>query len=622
MISHFPRRTLNLPQLMRAFLTLYFLTFAVCVHASDAGELLFHSLPSAQYHFDGLVGQRISSNEEHWLLSAPLANPGMIEMFHVRDRQPPPKLVPWAGEFVGKYLISSIQALRMMSDPALRVLVARVVKDLIASQAEDGYLGPFPKESRLKGNWDLWGHYHCLLALLMWHQATGDADALKACERAADLVCATFLDSKLRVRDAGSPEMNMAIIHGLGWLYRVTHFPRYLRMMQEIEKDWETSGDYFRTGLADVEFFKTPKPRWESLHDLQGLVELFRITGDARYRTAFTNHWQSIRRWDRRNTGGFSSGEQATGNPFAPTPIETCSTIAWMALTIDMLQLTGDSLAADELELSTFNGALGAQHPTGRWWTYNTPMDGAREASAHTIVFQARAGTPELNCCSVNGPRGLGALSEWAVMKTADGLAVNYYGPGMFQGKLPDNMPIALQTETDYPLSKRVEIRIEPLASHAFKLYLRIPAWSQSNSVRLNRIEVTNVVAGRYLELNRLWKAGDRITLDFDLRLRTVSGEHEAAGKVSVYRGPLLLAFDQKENSFDEDAIPALEMKKLSDAKEIFLRKKDDKDPLKPWILIDLPASDGRQIRLCDFASAGMWGTRYRSWLPVSSGKH
>ena len=65
---------------------------------------------------------------------------------------------------------------------------------------------------------------------------------------------------------------------------------------------------------------------------------------------------------------------------------------------------------ADELELSLFNAILGAQHPYGRWCTYNTPMDGAREASAHTIVFQSRAGTPELNCCSVNGPRGLGLL--------------------------------------------------------------------------------------------------------------------------------------------------------------------------------------------------------------------
>lgn len=598
-------------------LALLLVLFVGRTQAADAGELEFHSLPQAQYRFEGMVGRRIAANATNWLLSAPTANPGLLEMFRLRDRQPVPKLVPWAGEFAGKYLISAIQAQRMTGDPELKKLVGQVVKDLIATQAEDGYLGPFPRETRLKGNWDLWGHYHCLQALLMWHEATGDTNALKSCQRAADLICATFLDSNLRVRDAGSPEMNMAIIHSLGWLHRLTHLPRYLRMMQEIEKDWESTGDYFRTGLAGVDFFKTPKPRWESLHDLQGLAELYRITGDTRYRTAFTNHWSSIRRSDRRNTGGFSSGEQATGNPYAPTAIETCCTIAWMALTIDMLQLTGNPLAADELELSLFNGALGAQHPSGRWWTYNTPMDGVREASAQTIVFQARAGTPELNCCSVNGPRGLGSLSEWAVMRTPDGLAVNYYGPFLFQGKLADNTPIALQLDTDYPLAKRVELRVEPVTSREFNLRLRIPAWSKNTAVRINKMPATNGVAGRYLELHRRWKAGDRVTLDFDLQLRALPGEREAAGKVSLYRGPLLLAFDQKLNEFDDEAIPPVDLQKLGEAKEVSVRKKEEKDPLPPWIVLEVPAQGSRALRLCDFASAGAAGTRYRSWLPA-----
>src|SRR5262249_28228130 len=139
-------------------------------------------------------------------------------------------------------------------------------------------------------------------------------------------------------------------------------------------------------------------------------------TGEAQYRDAFISHWRTIRDFDRRNSGAFSGGEQATGNAFVPSAIETCCTVAWMAISVDMLRLTGDLQVADELELSTFNAALGAQHSSGRWWTYNTPMDGDRKASAHEIVFQARAGSPELNCCSVNGPRSLGMLSEWAVM--------------------------------------------------------------------------------------------------------------------------------------------------------------------------------------------------------------
>ena len=121
--------------------------------------------------------------------------------------------------------------------------------------------------------------------------------------------------------------------------------------------------------------------------------------------------------------------------PGEPREVRTCD-----------LRLTGDACAADALELATLNGGLGAQHPSGRWWTYSTPMDGAREASAHAIVFQARPGTPELNCCSVNGPRVLGMLSEWAVMSASNGLVWNWLGAGRFTAQLPSGVPVNVFT--------------------------------------------------------------------------------------------------------------------------------------------------------------------------------
>ena len=69
--------------------------------------------------------------------------------------------------------------------------------------------------------------------------------------------------------DAGSHEMNMGIIHALGQLYRETGNERYLRMAREVLKDFERAGDYYRTGLAGREYFRTPRPRWESLHSVR-----------------------------------------------------------------------------------------------------------------------------------------------------------------------------------------------------------------------------------------------------------------------------------------------------------------------------------------------------------------
>ena len=446
----------------------------------------------------------------------------------------------------------------------------------------------------------------------------GDPAALAAARKAGDLVCHTYLDTGRRVFDAGDSEMNMSILTGMAMLYRLTGEPRYLRMAREVEKDWERAGDYLRAGLDGREYFQSPRPRWESLHDLQGLVEMWRITGEAKYREAFKHHWRSIRRWDRRNTGGFSSGEQATGNPYAPTAIETCCTVAWMALTIDYLQLTGDPQAADDLEFATLNGGLGAQHPSGRWWTYNTPMDGVREASAHTIVFQSRAGTPELNCCSVNAPRVLGMLSEWAVMSTPRGLAVNSYLPGTFTVSAA-NQEVRLVLDRDYPIGDSQRVQIASSGDAEWTLQLRIPAWSANTRVQANFEGVpTTAVPGSYLEIRRRWKAGDEVVLQFDFGLRAVAGANEAAGKVSLYRGPLLLAWDQAQTPYDEGKIPAVDLARLTEAR--IVNAAPETQPARPrtWLQVELPAENGSVLRLVDFASAGTAGTHYRSWLPAA----
>lgn len=571
-----------------------------------------------EFAFQGVVRDRIHANIQRWLLPAPDANPAMLQIFRDRDRLPARDLVPWAGEFAGKYLISGVQALHLTQDKALRTALKEFVTALIATQDPDGYLGPFPKAEGMigPGRWDLWGQYHCMLGLYRWYQATGDTDAFASCRRCADLFCRTFLDSKKRVVQAGSEEMNESSIHIFTLLYEETGEPRYLQMAQAIEKDWETppSGDHVRAALAGKPFYQHPKPRWESLHGVQAIAELYFITGDDRYRRAYEQIWWSIVEGDRHNTGGFSSGEQATGNPYDPRPIETCCAIAWMAVTIDQLRLTGDSRAADELELSFWNGVLGAQNATGRWWTYNTPMDGERKASAHDIVFQARAGSPELNCCSVNGPRGLGMLSEWAVMAARDGVAVNYYGPSTVTTHTPGGGKLRLEQKTDYPVGGRVLLTLTPDAEESFALRLRIPGWSRQTKVRINDETPSDVPSGRYLTLDRAWKVGDKIELLFDMTPRLWIGEREAMGKVSVYHGPLLLAYDTRFGSTDIQHLPVLNLSQPPHPVPVASGPTPH-----PLLQMQFATAGGGTITLCDFASAGASGNPYASWLPANT---
>ncbi len=100
-------------------------------------------------------------------------------------------------------------------------------------------------------------------------------------------------------------------------LHEKTGEKRYLELARQIVDEFAAddpkgqplAGDYLRRGLAGGEFYRLPKPRWESLHPVLALAELARIDGDERYRKAFTNLWWSIARIDRHNNGSFSSGE-------------------------------------------------------------------------------------------------------------------------------------------------------------------------------------------------------------------------------------------------------------------------------------------------------------------------
>jgi DUF1680 family protein len=608
-------------------------------------------IPQTRFQLDGHIADYVRGLVEQWLLVAPFANPAMLEMLRDRDCPPYRDMVPWAGEFAGKYLTGAVQVLRLTGDLRLRAWLGQFVHRLLGFQAEDGYLGPWPKAHRLtntsptgKVTWDTWSHYHLMLGLWLWHQETGDEHALAGAARIADSLCRLYLGArKPRLVDTGETDKNLAPAHALCLLYQATGTQRYLDLALQIVDEFAAlgeegflAGDYLRQALAGKAFHEMPRPRWESLHAIMALSELAHITGSDTYRQAFARLWWSMLEGDRHNNGGFTSGERATGNPYDPHPIETCCTVAWLAMSVEMLKLTGNPIVADELELSTLNSVVGMHSVTGRWATYNTPMNGVRRASAHSIVFQAREGSPELNCCSVNSPRGFGLISEWAAMRDPQALILNWYGPGQIEVPLEPGLSVTLAQETTYPVSGRVSIRVDPTTATTWAMKLRIPHWSQQTRVWVNGEAVLSGTPGAYLCLRRRWSPGDVIQLELDMSLHAWPGERECAGLASLYRGPVLLTFDHRYNlqraagsepkvrEVDEWTgrlgydlrIPVLNAQHLGE------RLATWEDWLPPLLLLNAMAENGETVRLCDFGSAGQAGTPYQSWLPLQNLPH
>ena len=547
----------------------------------------------AAYRMGGVLGDYLDSVSEQWLKPAPRSNPALVEMFRDRDRRPLRDLTMFAGEYAGKYLTGAVQVLRLTGDAELRRTIADVVRALVSCQGEDGYLGPWPSECGLTNRapnsmfgaplwtpreggdtWDAWGHYHLMLGLLLWHEDSGDDAALWAARRMGDLLCRRYLGQvSPRLVDTGWPQVNLAPAHSLALLYRTTGEARYLRLAEQLVAEFGArgdggaplAGDYLEGTLAGREFFELASPRWEGLHPIMALAELAAITGSRAYRDAFERIWRSIAAADRRNSGAFGSVEQATGDPYALGAVETCCTVAWIALSVEMLRLTGDPCVADELELSTLNAVLAYHSVSGRWVTYDTPDDGTRLAAHAINSWQSRPGSPELNCCSVNGARGLGMVSDWALMRDEDGLVLNWYGPSEITAPLDGGVTVTLRQTTDYPRGGRVELRVAPSSPASFCLKLRIPRWSAATGVTVNGdpVSAADVRPGTYLPLQRAWQDGDTVVIGLDLGIHLWSGHNARAGLTSLYRGPILLAFDGRHNDLEPDDLPALDARRL-----------------------------------------------------------
>ena len=587
----------------------------------------YFSLPKWENRYDlkdrtGELAERII---EQWLLPLADANPGMLDMLKERNQQPYRELLPWSGEFIGKHLTSCVELYMLTGNKRLKTGIEGLVEEVKSLQEEDGYIGPWADPYQLTGHapnskyhmgleeepipvWDAWDFYHMMYGLICWYRAERQETAIEISRKLADLLVETFLEKGRPLSSMGTPETNLAPVHSLALLYKVTGEERYLSMAEKIVEEFSLPGgvNYMELALEGKDYYQMPVPRWEGLHSIMGLAALYEITGKPEYGEAFRKLWWSMVRTDRHNTGGVTSGEAACGNPWDGRAIETCCTVAWMAMTVEMLKLEMKSIYADELELSFYNGGMGAISPSGRWCTYNTPMEGVRIPAFREIDFQIRPGTPELNCCSVNAPRILGLLSQWACIQKDGELFVNYYGNYVTELSVKGKN-VRLTQKSNYPLDGRILLQVETEEDMDMAFYLRIPAWSVETLVKAGKRSEL-VKGGTYFKIDGVGAGVKEIELSLDMRLHVQKGEREQEHKVSIYYGPILLACDEAVYPGKEDVCFDL------DHMEIRGIRAGGK---KHWLLLDVGDRNGNPVTFCDFRSAGYGGRPYRTWFSV-----
>ena len=146
--------------------------------------------------------------------------------------------------------------------------------------------------------------------------------------------------------------------------------------------------------------------------------------------------------------------------------------------------------------------------------------------------------TPNFPCCLANMHSPWPRYVESMWMATADnGLVALGYGPSRFRAKVADGKTVEVVQETDYPFSDRVRVTVHCNEPLHFPLHFRIPSWSNQAEVSVvGDPTPSHPESGTLFKVEREWKSGDAVTLNFNFKVRTETRKNDA---VAVAWGPL-----------------------------------------------------------------------------------
>ena len=96
----------------------------------------------------------------------------------------------WQTEFWGKYMHSAAPFWRYTGDATLKARMDESMRQIVAHQLPDGYIGNYRADARSGKGWDVWGNKYTMLGLLHYYDVTGDRTALDAAAKLCDYASA------------------------------------------------------------------------------------------------------------------------------------------------------------------------------------------------------------------------------------------------------------------------------------------------------------------------------------------------------------------------------------------------------------------------------------------------
>jgi len=457
----------------------------------------------------------------------------------------------------GPYFLDGLVPLAWLLDDArLKAKAQRFIDWTLQHQAPSGMIGPSTND-------DWWPRFVMLKALTQYQEFTGDERVIPVIDRYLQFQLHELPKRPLRdwSRFRWQDELLSVI-----WLYNRTGSPYLIdlaRMLHSQGYDWmaqyanfqykqRITADFLKldagNGLKDLALATHGVNNGQAVKT--GPVWSL-VSASPADRSAALQMVTELEKYHGLPNGMFSCDEHLAGlNPSQGS--ELCTVVEYMFSLEHALAITGDFSFGDRLERLAFNALPGTF--TDDMWAHQYNQEPNQvECSLHQKPWGTDGPEsnlyglePNFGCCTANFHQGwpkfagsLFMLSAAQEEHSQDGLVAAAYAPCEVQTVLRD-VAVHLVEETDYPFHGSIRLRVDPAVPLQFPLQLRIPGWAKGARIAVNGRPEPQPEPGSFAGIDRIWRSGDLVEIDFPMKPRTSRWFHDS---IAVERGPLVFSY-------------------------------------------------------------------------------
>lgn len=460
-----------------------------------------------------------------------------------------------AGQALGHYLSALSMMAGATGDAECRRRAGYIVGELAACQkaAGTGILCAFPQSKQLFAELaagqiksdHLFGLNGGYVPLYVTHKVMAglrDAWLILGNRTARDVLIrmADWLGSVIsNLTDAQIQEMlqteHGGIMETTADVYAVTGNAKYLAIAKRLNHkslfDPMARGEDVLTGMhANAQI---PK--------VIGMERIYQLTGDPQYKKAARFFWDDVVNTRTFVIGGhgeneffFDPKDFGTTGITSTTGPETCNTYNMVKLSRQQWLEEPSAARADYIERALYNHILSSQEPDRGGFVYFTSM-----RPGHYRTYSSD--TEDFWCCTDTGMENHAKYGEFIYAHSGNRLWVDLLIPSQLDWA---DEGVSVRLNTRFPEDGKATLTITAKAPKKLAISIRCPGWLKAGAMKLSvngtRGEV-KVLPGSYAVLERTWKSGDRIEVEWPLALRTETLPRSKEW-IAVLWGPVVLA--------------------------------------------------------------------------------